>query len=90
MRFCKHFLLRSLEVVNTRRIRHFINREITFYGEDRTALVNCYEDGWSCAVGCFCCSAWQMKSIFIIVLFLLDLPRNALFYEGSRGYCKML
>jgi len=36
---------------------------------------------------------WQMKRIatgvsciFIIVLFLLDLPRNALFYEGFRGF----
>ena len=29
---------------------------------------------------------WQMKSIFIIVLFLLDLPRNALFYKGFRGF----
>nr|DAW15420.1 MAG TPA: Toxin Ibs, type I toxin-antitoxin system [Bacteriophage sp.] len=31
-----------------------------------------------------------MKSIFIIVLFLLVLPRNALFCKGFRGYCKML
>ncbi len=27
---------------------------------------------------------WQMKSIFIIVLFLLDLPGNALFCEVFR------
>ena len=33
---------------------------------------------------------WQMKSIFIIVLFLLVLPRNALFCKGFRGYCDML
>nr|DAZ60700.1 MAG TPA: hypothetical protein [Caudoviricetes sp.] len=33
---------------------------------------------------------WQMNSIFIIVLFLLVLPRNALFCKGFRGYCKML
>lgn len=31
---------------------------------------------------------WQMKSIFIIVLFLLDSPRNALFCEGFRGFVK--
>ena len=28
-----------------------------------------------------------MKSIFIIVLFLLVLPRNALFFEGFREFC---
>ena len=33
---------------------------------------------------------WQMKSIFIIVLFLLVLPRNALFCKGFWGYGKML
>ena len=33
---------------------------------------------------------WQTKSTFIIVLFLLVLPRNALFCKGFRGYCKML
>ena len=33
---------------------------------------------------------WQMKSIFIIVLFLLDLSRNAPFCNGFRGYCDML
>ena len=32
----------------------------------------------------------QMKSILIIVLFLLVLPRNALFCKGFRGYCDML
>ena len=31
---------------------------------------------------------WQMKSIFIIVLFLLELPRNALFCKGFRGFVK--
>ena len=31
---------------------------------------------------------WQMNSIFIIVLFLLDLPRNALFCKGFRGFVK--
>ena len=31
---------------------------------------------------------WQMNSIFIIVLFLLVLPRNALFCEGFRGFVK--
>ena len=33
---------------------------------------------------------WQMKSTFIIILFLLVLPRNALFCKGFRGYCDML
>ena len=33
---------------------------------------------------------WQTNSIFIIVLFLLVLPRNALFCKGFRGYCDML
>ena len=33
---------------------------------------------------------WQMNSIFIIVMFLLVLPRNALFCKGFRGCCKML
>ena len=28
-----------------------------------------------------------MNNTFIIVLFLLDLPRNALFCKGFRGYC---
>lgn len=28
---------------------------------------------------------WQMKSTLIIILFLLVLPRNALFCEGFRG-----
>ena len=32
---------------------------------------------------------WQMNNTFIIVLFLLDLPRNALFCKGFRGYCEM-
>lgn len=31
---------------------------------------------------------WQIKSIFIIVLFLLDLPRNALFCKRFRGFVK--
>ena len=31
-----------------------------------------------------------MKSTLIIILFLLVLPRNALFCEGFRGYCDML
>ena len=31
---------------------------------------------------------WQMKSIFIIVLFLLDLPRNALVCKGFRRFVK--
>ncbi len=31
---------------------------------------------------------WQMKSIFIIVLFLLVLPQNALFCKGFRGFVK--
>ena len=33
---------------------------------------------------------WQMKSTFIIVLFLLVLPQKALFCKGFRGYCDML
>ena len=33
---------------------------------------------------------WQMKSTFIIVLFLLVLPRNALFFEGFRVSCSLL
>ena len=33
---------------------------------------------------------WQMNSTFIIVLVLLDLPRNALFCKVFRGYCDML
>ena len=33
---------------------------------------------------------WQMKSTLIIVLFLLVLPRNALFCKGFWGYCDML
>ena len=33
---------------------------------------------------------WQMNSIFIIILFLLVLPRNALFCKGFRDYCDML
>ena len=33
---------------------------------------------------------WQMKSTFIIVLFLLVLPRNALFCEGFRVSCSLL
>ena len=33
---------------------------------------------------------WQMKSTFIIVLFLLNLPRNALFCKEFRGYRDML
>ena len=33
---------------------------------------------------------WHTNSIFIIVLFLLVLPRNALFCKSSRGYCDML
>jgi len=32
---------------------------------------------------------WQMKSILIIVLFLLALPRNALVLQGISGICKM-
>ena len=31
---------------------------------------------------------WQMKSIFIIVLFLLELPRNALFCKEFWGFVK--
>ena len=31
---------------------------------------------------------WQTKSTFIIVLFLLVLPRNALFCKGFRGFVK--
>ena len=31
-----------------------------------------------------------MKSTFIIILFLLVLPRNALFCEGFRGFCSLL
>lgn len=31
---------------------------------------------------------WQMKSIFIIVLFLLDLPRNALVCRGFWEFMK--
>jgi len=31
---------------------------------------------------------WQMKNIFIIVLFFLDLPGNALFCNGFRGFVK--
>ena len=30
---------------------------------------------------------WQMKSTFIIVLFLLVLPRNALFYKVFWLFC---
>ena len=33
---------------------------------------------------------WQMKSIFIIVLFLLVLPRNAPFCKDFWGYDEML
>ena len=33
---------------------------------------------------------WQMNSTFIIVLVLLDLPRNALFCKVFWGYCDML
>ena len=33
---------------------------------------------------------WQIKSTFIIILFLLELPRNALFCMGFWGYCDML
>ena len=33
---------------------------------------------------------WQMNSIFIIVLVLLVLPRNALFCEEFRGFFVML
>ena len=33
---------------------------------------------------------WQMKSTFIIILFLLVLPRNALFCKGFWDYCDML
>lgn len=33
---------------------------------------------------------WQMKSTLIIVLFLLVLPRNALFCKGFQGYGDML
>lgn len=29
---------------------------------------------------------WQMNNTFIIVLFLLDFPRNALFCKGFRGF----
>ncbi len=32
---------------------------------------------------------WQMNNIFIIVLFLLVLPRSALFLQGFLGICKM-
>ena len=31
-----------------------------------------------------------MKSTFIIILFLLVLPRNALFCKGFRGFCDVL
>jgi len=31
---------------------------------------------------------WQIKSTFIIVLFLLDLSRNALFYKEFREFVK--
>lgn len=31
---------------------------------------------------------WQIKSTFIIVLVLLDLPRNAMFCTGFRGFVK--
>ena len=33
---------------------------------------------------------WQMKSTFIIVLFLLELPRNTLFCEGFREFVKCI
>ena len=33
---------------------------------------------------------WQTKSTFIIILFLLVLPRNALFCKGFRDYGDML
>mgnify|MGYP007104504595 CR=1 FL=1 len=33
---------------------------------------------------------WQINSIFIIVLFLLVLLRNALFCNGFRGFCDVL
>nr|DAM51777.1 MAG TPA: hypothetical protein [Caudoviricetes sp.] len=33
---------------------------------------------------------WQTNSTLIIVLFLLDLSRNAPFCKGFRGYCDML
>ena len=33
---------------------------------------------------------WQMNNTFIIVLFLLDLPRNALFCKGFRVSCSLL
>ena len=33
---------------------------------------------------------WQTNNIFIIVLFLLVLPRNALLCKGFRGYGDML
>ena len=33
---------------------------------------------------------WQMKSIFIIVLFLLELPRNALVCKGFREFYNVL
>ena len=32
---------------------------------------------------------WQIKSIFIIVLFLLDLSQNALFCRNFRDYSEM-
>ena len=32
---------------------------------------------------------WQMKSIFIIVLFLLNLPRKRPVLQGILGICKM-
>lgn len=33
---------------------------------------------------------WLMKSIFIIVLFFLNVPRNTLFCEGSRVFVKYI
>ena len=33
---------------------------------------------------------WQMNNTFIIVLFLLNLPRNALFCMGFGGSCSLL
>ena len=33
---------------------------------------------------------WQMNSIFIIVLFLLNLPQNSLFCKVFWGYYDML
>ena len=33
---------------------------------------------------------WQTNSTFIIVLFLLVLPRNALFYKDSWEFCDVL